>query len=172
MRALTILVVTLAVACTTTVTRPVTTLQPPDASSAAAARSSGYVLQPHEGERLIFCDSPALAVNIKVSPATTGDAPFAMGTAELSGTNAGTHRNEDEIIYFVSGTGSAFVGDRKVRIEPGVTMYVPRGVRHGFTSEGDDPVRFVWVIAPTGLEERFRAGGHPPSFNCSTGTNP
>lgn len=141
----------------------------PARSEAAGApnRSIGYVLAPDAGEPLIFCDTPDLRVNIKVSPATTGDAPLAVGTAELTGSNSGTHRDEDEVVYFLSGSGSAFVGETTFRIEPGVTMYVPRGVRHGFTSEGPEPVRFLWSMAPAGMEERFRAGGHPPSFDCS-----
>lgn len=133
-------------------------------------RSMGYVLEPDAGEPLIFCDTPDLRVNIKVSPVTTGDAPLAVGTAELTGSNSGTHRNEDEVVYFLSGSGSAFVGDTTVRIRPGVTMYVPRGVRHGFTSEGAEPVRFLWAIAPTGLEEHFRDGGRPPSVGCGAAT--
>jgi mannose-6-phosphate isomerase-like protein (cupin superfamily) len=130
-------------------------------------RSAGYVLEPGAGEPLIFCDIPNLRVNIKVSPQTTGDAPLAMGTAELTGSNSGTHREQDEVIYFTGGSGSAFVGDTTVRIRPGVTMYVPRGVRHGFTSDTAEPVTFVWTIAPPGLERLFREIGHPPSFDCA-----
>lgn len=136
-------------------------------SGGGTSRSAGYVLEPGAGEPLIFCDTPDLRVNIKVSPATTGDAPLALGTAELTGSNSGTHPDEDEVIYFLSGSGSAFVGETTVRIRHGVTMYVPRGVRHGFTSEGSEPVRFLWAIAPTGLEEKFRAGGLPPSVGCA-----
>jgi mannose-6-phosphate isomerase-like protein (cupin superfamily) len=140
--------------------------QPPAAGTRDA--SGGQVLNPEEGERLMWCDVPELRATIKVSPATTGGkAPFAVGTAELTGTNTGTHRENDEVIYFISGEGSAFVGDTTIRIRPGAMMYVPRGVRHGFTREGTEPVRFAWVTSPPGLEEQFRASGHPPGFDCS-----
>lgn len=169
MRFVTGIVLTLVVGCAArTPSSPALHPAANEVKSASASRSAGYVLQPHEGEPLIFCDAPEISANIKVSPATTGDAAFAMGTAELTGSNSGTHRTEDEIIYFLSGTGSAFVGERHVRIQPGVTMYVPRGVKHGFKNEGAEPVRFVWVVAPTGLEERFRAGGRRPGFDCSS----
>jgi mannose-6-phosphate isomerase-like protein (cupin superfamily) len=141
----------------------------PAAITAESTRSAGYVLEPSEGEPLIFCDSPNLRVNIKVSPQTTGDAPLALGTAQLMGSNTGTHRDQDEVIYFTGGSGSAFVGDINVRIRPGVTMYVPRGVRHGFEADTAEPVTFMWAIAPPGLEKRFRESGHPPAFDCNAG---
>lgn len=93
---------------------------------------------------------------------TTGATQFAVGTAELNGSNVGTHQAEDEMIFIQEGRGRVLVGDDWFDAKPGTTMYVPRGVRHGFTSEGA-PLRFVWVIAPQGLESRFRvqatAGG-------------
>jgi mannose-6-phosphate isomerase-like protein (cupin superfamily) len=130
-------------------------------------QSGGYLLGPDEGEPLKFCDAPELRANIKVSPATTdGKAPFAAGTADLTGSNTGRHTDSDEIVFFYAGSGTAFVGETKLRIQPGVVMYVPKGVRHGFASEGAEPVRFFWINSPPGIEERFRAGGHPPSFEC------
>ena len=130
-------------------------------------QSGGYLLGTDEGEPLKFCDAPELRANIKVSPATTGGkAPYAAGTADLSGTNTGRHADSDEVVFFYSGTGTAFVGDTKSRVQSGTVMYVPKGVRHGFTSEGAEPLRFFWVNSPPGLEERFRASGVPPSFDC------
>ncbi|HEV2064852.1 MAG TPA: cupin domain-containing protein, partial [Thermoanaerobaculia bacterium] len=137
-------------------------------ASVSTERRPGYFLAPDEGEPLIFCKSPNLRVNIKVSSATTGDAPVAVGTAELTeGSNFGVHKGEDEVTYFLSGTGTATIGEKQFPIQPGVTMYVPRGVRHGFTNTGTSPLRFVWTITPPGLEERFRSGGHPPGFDCA-----
>lgn len=96
-----------------------------------------------------------------------GRYPVAIGTAELTGTNAGTHQKQGEVIYSLSASGSAFVGDAMIRIRPGATMYVSRSVRHGLTREGADPVTFLWITVPPGLEEQFRASGKPASFDCS-----
>lgn len=134
----------------------------------ASARAPAYVLDPAGGEPLIFCDVPDLTVNIKVSPLTTGDSPVVMGTAELArGSNFGTHPEQDEIIYFLAGTGKVVVGDQTFPITPGTIAYIPRGVEHGFVKEGDSPVRFIWVVAPPGLEERFRTAGRPLGYDCS-----
>jgi steroid delta-isomerase-like uncharacterized protein len=138
------------------------------AGAPAQPRGEGLVLEPEGGEPLIWCDAPELRANIKISPGNTaGHAPFAVGTAELTGANTGTHQKQDEVIYFLSGSGSAFAGDAKIRIRPGAMMYVPRGVRHGFTRDGAEPVTFLWITVPPGLEEQFRASGKPPSFDCS-----
>ena len=58
--------------------------------------------------------------------------------------------------------GFGFVAGDTIGIEPGVMLYVPRGVRHGFISTGDE-VEFVWVISPQGLSERFRRTGFRPA---------
>jgi mannose-6-phosphate isomerase-like protein (cupin superfamily) len=129
------------------------------------SKQTGHVFQPDQGERLFFCDAPDLNANIKVDSVTTGTTQFAMGTAELDGSNIGTHQTEDEIIYIYEGRGRVLVGEDWFEANPGTTMYVPRGVRHGFTSEGS-PLRFVRVIAPQGLESRFREAGVKDMKQC------
>lgn len=133
--------------------------------SGGAPKQTGHVLQPAQGERLFFCDAPDLNVNIKIDSVTTGASQFAMGTAELNGSNTGTHQGEDEIIFIYEGRGRVLVGEDWFDAGPGTTMYVPRGVRHGFTSEGG-PLRFVWMIAPPGLGSRFREGGVKDMKQC------
>jgi len=68
----------------------------------------------------------------------TGSTRFAMGTAEIAvgGSNAGTHGDVDEINYFLEGQGRAFIGVDTVDVRPGLVMYVPQGVRHGFVNTG------------------------------------
>jgi mannose-6-phosphate isomerase-like protein (cupin superfamily)/ketosteroid isomerase-like protein len=136
--------------------------------SVPAEKRVGYVLQPDEGEPLILCKAANLRVNIKASPATTAVRDFAVGTADLlDGSNYGTHNEEDEVSFFISGEGIGTIGNNNFPIRPGTTMYVPRGVRHGFKNTGTTPLTFVWTISPAGLEERFRAGGHPPGGDCA-----
>jgi mannose-6-phosphate isomerase-like protein (cupin superfamily) len=131
-----------------------------------SARSSQYIIQPHEGDRIAFCNTPGLSVNIKVDSVRTGSTTLAMGTAELVDSNFGVHRDEDEVVYFIQGEGRAVVGADTLPFQPGTTMYVPRGVRHGFVNMGEKPVRFVWFITPRGLEQRFRTGGVPQGTAC------
>lgn len=136
-------------------------------ASVPADKKTGYVLQPDEGEPLLLCTAPNLRVNIKASPATTAVPGFAVGTAEVvTGSNYGTHKDQDEVNYFVAGEGIGTIGATEFPIRPGTTMYVPRGVRHGFRNTGATPLMFVWAISPAGLEEHFRAAGRPPGIDC------
>jgi mannose-6-phosphate isomerase-like protein (cupin superfamily) len=124
------------------------------------------VLPPAAGEELIFCHAREMNVNIKVSPANTG-ASYVVGTAKLfKGSNFGTHEGTDETIYFLRGTGTATIGDKVVSVEPGTTLFIPPGVRHGFTNSSDTPLEFLWVISPPGLEERFRSRGRRSVGDC------
>jgi uncharacterized RmlC-like cupin family protein len=107
-------------------------------------------------------------VNIKVDSASTGATRFAAGTAELAAgaVNAAAHANNDEAIYFLTSGGRAFVGTDTTEIHPGLMLYVPHGVHHGFLSGPDRPVQFVWMIAPQDLARGFRARGVPPGSAC------
>jgi mannose-6-phosphate isomerase-like protein (cupin superfamily) len=136
-----------------------------DAESGAPP-AEGHVFQPEEGDSLAFCEAPGLSVNIKVDSVTAGATQFAMGTAELKGSNTGSHDEQDEVIFIYEGRGRVLVGETWFPARPGTTMYVPRGTRHGFTSDGSAPLRFVWITAPQGLEKRFREAGVSSLSRC------
>ena len=91
-----------------------------------------------------------------------------MGTAEVDAgkSNAGTHNDTDEITYFLNSGGRAFVVNDTVTIEPGLMLWVPRGVSHGFISAPDRAIRFIWVTFPKGLAQRFRRNGVAPGVSC------
>ena len=46
------------------------------------------------------------------------------------------HRNEDESFYVVEGEMTFYVGEERVKAEPGAFVYGPRGVPHGFEVDG------------------------------------
>ena len=129
---------------------------------------SGLFVQPSAGTSLIFCSSPGLSVTLKVDSVSTGGSRLAMGTAEIAvGTsNAGTHPDVDEVNYFLDGQGRAFIGVDTIDVRPGLVMYVPQGVRHGFINTGVGPLRFAWTIAPQALANGFRARGVAPGTPC------
>jgi uncharacterized RmlC-like cupin family protein len=138
--------------------------------AATEAAAHGSVIPADAGTRLAFCGSPGLSVNIKVDSASTGATRFAAGTAELAAgaVNAAAHPNNDEAIYFLTAGGRAFVGTDTTEIHPGLMLYVPQAVHHGFVSAPDRPVRFVWMIAPQELARSFRARGVRPGTTCPT----
>jgi mannose-6-phosphate isomerase-like protein (cupin superfamily) len=127
-----------------------------------------YLIQPTEGEHLVFCSAPELSVTIKVDSVATGATRFAMGTAELAAndSNAGVHQGVDEVVFFLEGRGLAFVEDDTVAVRSGLTVYVPQGVWHGFINTTAAVMRFVWVVSPQGLAQDFRSVGLPPGSEC------
>ncbi len=131
-------------------------------------RQGGTVVQPWEGEQLKFCHAPELTAVLKVDSATAGATRFSMGTGGVAprSSNGGRHAGVEEITYFVRGRGWGVVGTDTVPIHPGTTMYVPEGVYHAFINPTDEEMEFVWVVAPRGLEDSFRARGVPPGTPC------
>ncbi len=135
-------------------------------SEGSVASGSPAVIQPDDRDQLFLCTAPELTVNIKVDSVTTGATHLAMGTAVLTGANVGVHRGEDEIVFIYEGRGRVIMEADTFPAQPGTTMYIPRGVTHGFISDADTPMRFAWVITPPGLEKLFRDRGVSTPDDC------
>jgi mannose-6-phosphate isomerase-like protein (cupin superfamily) len=68
-----------------------------------------------------------------------------------------THAVEELLIY-VSGTGTAVMENEEVTVGPGITLVVPPGVVHGFRNERPEPLHVLVVFpgdtfAPTDFVE-------------------
>lgn len=68
------------------------------------------------------------------------------------------HRHEQsaEVLFIEDGEGAMRLGDREVRVRPGVVVYVPPNVLHDYRGAGMRPLRAIQVYAPSGPEQRFR----------------
>jgi mannose-6-phosphate isomerase-like protein (cupin superfamily) len=51
-----------------------------------------------------------------------------------------THDDFDEFVYVVAGQGTAHVQGHEQPLTPGVLVMLPRGIPHGFTANGKNPV--------------------------------
>ena len=71
------------------------------------------------------------------------------------------HRNEDESFYVVEGEMTFYVGEEKVKAEPGAFVYGPRGVPHGFEVHGEEPARILLQNYPAGFEKFPMEVGEP-----------
>jgi quercetin dioxygenase-like cupin family protein len=69
------------------------------------------------------------------------------------------HHSEDEAFYVLEGEIIVYVGDEKIKAEPGTWVYGPREVPHGFRIEGDSPARFLLLYTPAGFEQFFVEAG-------------
>jgi hypothetical protein len=53
------------------------------------------------------------------------------------------------------------VDGARFEVRPETTILVGRAVQHTVHNTGDTPMRLLWMIAPAGLEDWFRAIGRP-----------
>lgn len=138
-------------------------------------RAPAYVLQPGEGE-VLFGGPRGGKVIIKVDPEKTGSPQMAMGIQYLvGGVPVHKHEQEEEVFFVHAGQGVGIVGEERIPLQPGTTMYIPPGTWHGFEPvEGDDETQVLWIVTPgsgetTQLDKFFRetrapAGEEPKTF--------
>ncbi len=129
-----------------------------------SASPQGYVLGPNEGEHLI---RNAGSIFIKVDP-SRGSNNMTLWTQQVprrTGIATHQHQEADEVLFVLEGTGFGILGDTRVPIAKGSTIYIPRGVWHGVENP-DSELLLLFVVAPPGLEAFFRevasAPGAPP----------
>jgi len=63
------------------------------------------------------------------------------------------HHDEDEAFYLLEGEIRFFSEGRSWVLGAGGFAFLPRGIPHGFRTEGDTPSRSLLLATPAGLEE-------------------
>jgi len=71
------------------------------------------------------------------------------------------HGNEAETIHVVDGEFEIEIDGETVRLGPGDTAHVPRGVPHASRNAGGRPGRRVLIFSPAGMERFFLEAGGP-----------
>ncbi len=66
------------------------------------------------------------------------------------------HSEASELLMIEEGDGLMRLGDREIRVRPGTTIVIPRGVLHDFRGAGTQRLRALQVYTPSGAEQRFR----------------
>lgn len=79
------------------------------------------------------------------------------GVVEHGGPPLHVHDAEDEVVVVLAGQLDYRVGDERGRLNPGGLLWFPRQVPHAVANLGDEPVRFLTVVTPSGIEDFFRA---------------
>ena len=114
------------------------------------------VFLPGEGERIEAGASTAI---MKATAETTcgafsvSEATFPAGT---NGPPPHAHSYTTDTFYVLEGTLHMTVGDREIDASAGSYVLVPPGVVHTFANISDEPVRFLNISAPGGLEKYLR----------------
>lgn len=59
-----------------------------------------------------------------------------------------THRTEDEMFYVLEGAITFRCGDKSFDLTQGGFIFLPCGIKHGYTIPNDNPVRLIAVTCP------------------------
>jgi len=74
------------------------------------------------------------------------------------------HAREDEIFYVLDGEITFQRGNERVDARAGDSVFMPRGVQHGFAVR-TETASLLQVFTPGGLEEAFRSLSEPAAAN-------
>jgi mannose-6-phosphate isomerase-like protein (cupin superfamily) len=91
---------------------------------------------------------------------------FALGTqtvAPRAFIREHTHDRVEEVIFVLSGRGIARLDGVDHALEPGSCVYVGRNRKHHFLNPHDEPLTFLWLVMPGGLDAFFAEIGRPRS---------
>ena len=128
------------------------------------AKGEVVVLGPDEGESFWQpLPSRGYIVN-KLTPYNTPYNGFSLGIQVLEpGTHIRRHAHErqHEVLFCYAGEGWAEVDGARYDVRPETTMLIGRALWHTVHNTGTQPMRLLWMIAPAGLEDWFRAIGRP-----------
>ena len=78
------------------------------------------------------------------------------------------HESWDETIYGLSGVSTWRIDGKEIDLAPGETVFIKRGIVHGFTNRSNDPATCLCVLSPGMLGPQYfremaalMAGGAP-----------
>jgi quercetin dioxygenase-like cupin family protein len=109
-----------------------------------------YALAKEEGQAVWFLDSLLI---VKATGEQTGGAFGLIDNFMPPGDSPfHVHHNEDEAFYVYEGQMTFYVGEERIKAQPGTWVYGPREVPHGFCIEGSSPARMLLLNTPAGFE--------------------
>ena len=71
------------------------------------------------------------------------------------------HERQHEVLFCYVGEGWAEVDGARHEVRPMTTLLIGRAAWHTVRNTGSGQMRLLWMIAPAGLEDWFRAIGRP-----------
>lgn len=59
-----------------------------------------------------------------------------------------SHETQEEILYFISGSGTAHINGETFEIRAGSTLLIPVGAEHGFSNDSDEVMTLTYTFSP------------------------
>jgi quercetin dioxygenase-like cupin family protein len=106
-------------------------------------------------------DALGAPVRRLVHPKTVGSSQLGVSICLMDpGQEVRRHRHSYEEAYFVlRGTGTMYLeGEGEIRLEPGLSVYIPAERAHGQVNDGREPLHLLCSLSPPPVE------GEPPRF--------
>src|SRR3954453_18060645 len=106
---------------------------------------------PHDGRTVTYGDGSS--AGLKVQGERTGSQWAAVEWRVRAGEEGPihTHTREDETLYVLEGSITAFVGDKQFEVEAGSYAALHKDLSHGFKVRGD-AARLLVTLVPAGAE--------------------
>lgn len=126
---------------------------------------AAFVIGPTDGETF-WQPVPANGHvrNILNQAMTGGNANLSMGTQTVAPgcfIREHTHAHNEEIIHVLEGRGIARVDGVDHPIQRGSTVYIGCNRKHHFLNPHREPMTFLWIMTPGGLDQFFAEIGRP-----------
>lgn len=135
-----------------------------NSNSANTSNKSSFeakIIAPEEGEKLLYNDGRS--VLLKASPGYTGSQKLLVGTEKLpNGTAIPVHSHDEyeEVIFVHEGNAFLTLGDQRLKVQPGTTMYIPPGTWHGVESADPKQTTMLFIFPEVKIADFFRFAGH------------
>jgi len=102
--------------------------------------------------------------NIFSAAALGAASDFSMGTQTLPPgcfIREHTHARNEEVIFVIDGKGVARIDGVEHAIEKGSAVHVGMNRKHHFLNPHAEPMTFLWIMMPGGLDRFFAEIGRP-----------
>lgn len=115
-----------------------------------------YVVAPQDGERLI---NPVGGQIVQKISERRSNGAYTLFENSLPAHNAGPlphiHYRHDELFYVLEGSLTAYVAEQTITAPAGSCVLVSRGLVHRPANPSDQPVRFLLIFSPGGMDNFF-----------------
>lgn len=89
---------------------------------------------------------------------------FSMGTQTVAPgcfIREHSHDKNEEIIFILNGRGFVRLDGEKHALQPGSAVFLGHNRKHQFINPGPEPMTFLYIFSPGGLDEFFSEIGRP-----------
>jgi quercetin dioxygenase-like cupin family protein len=93
----------------------------------------------------------ARIIKTLAAPWTLGSKHIWLAIDEIephNGSDPHTHKEEEEVVFFLSGKGRVRVDNEEIKVGPGHCVLFPVGSLHEVINDDDSVLRFVAVVSP------------------------